>query len=122
APLALILQHKLENLRLVYLMSDGAALPLGFSKIVGELKKRKLLESTITFGHAFGGDFEAVNIYSALLAAKHVAKADLAIVLMGPGVVGTNTTWGTTALEQGIYLNAVRQLKGTPVAIPRLSE
>lgn len=121
-PLALMLHWKLKPLKLVYLMSDGAALPLGFSKIVGELKKRKLLDCTITFGHAFGGDLEAVNIYSALLAAKHVAGADLAIVLMGPGVVGTNTTWGTTAIEQGVFLNAVTQLGGIPVAIPRLSQ
>lgn len=122
APLAWVLHSKLRPLRLVYLMSDGAALPIAFSKVVTELKRRKLLTTTITFGHAFGGDLEAVNIYSALLAAKHVAEADLAVVLMGPGVVGTNTTWGTTALEQGVFLNAVLQLGGIPVAIPRLSE
>lgn len=122
APLAWILYNKLGSLRLVYLMSDGAALPIAFSRVVDVLKQRKLLATTITFGHAFGGDLEAVNIYSALLAAKYVAQADLAVVLMGPGVVGTNTTWGTTALEQGTFLNAVLQLGGTPVVIPRLSE
>lgn len=122
APLAWTLYDKLGPVRLVYLMSDGAALPIAISQVVAILKQRKLLTKTITFGHAFGGDFEAVNIYSALLAAKHVVRADLAVVLMGPGVVGTNTTWGTTALEQGMFLNAVLQLGGFPVAIPRLSE
>lgn len=122
APLAWTFQRQVQNKRLVYLMSDGAALPLAVSKIVGVLKAKGLIHKIITFGHAFGGDFEAVNIYSALLAAKHVAKADLAVVLMGPGVVGTNTTWGTTALEQGVFLNAVAQLGGTAIAIPRLSE
>lgn len=121
APLVWTL-HQHKNLkRIVYLMSDGAALPLGFSKVATLLKAQGLIYKTITFGHAFGGDFEAVNIYSALLAAKHVAKADLAIVLMGPGVVGTKTKWGTTALEQGVFLNAASQLGGTALAIPRLS-
>lgn len=122
APLAWTIDQQCKNKRLVYLMSDGAALPLGFSKVVNILKTRGLIHKTITFGHAFGGDLEAVNVYSALLAAKHVAKADLAIVLMGPGVVGTGTTWGTTAIEQGVFLNAAVHLGGTAVAIPRLSE
>lgn len=121
-PLAWLTAHYAPGRRLVYLMSDGAALPLGFSQTVTALKQEGLLAATITFGHAFGGDLEAVNIYSALLAAKHVVQADLAVVLMGPGVVGTGTTWGTTAMEQGIFLNAVLQLQGIPVAIPRLSE
>jgi len=122
APFAWTVHHAGQVRRLAYLMSDGAALPLGFSRVVSALKTRGLVHKTITFGHAFGGDLEAVNIYSALLAAKHVAKADLAVVLMGPGVVGTETTWGTTALEQGVFLNAVLQLGGAAVAIPRLSE
>jgi hypothetical protein len=122
APLAWTFHQQGKPKRLVYLMSDGAALPLSFSNIVSILKERGLIHSTITFGHAFGGDLEAVNIYSALLAAKHVAQGDAAVVLMGPGVVGTGTKWGTTALEQGIYLNAAAQLDGQAIAIPRLSE
>lgn len=122
APLAWLLVHRLGQVqRLVYLMSDGAALPLALSRAVEQLKEEGLLYKTITFGHAFGGDLEAVNIYSALLAAKHVLQADAAVVLMGPGVVGTGTKWGSTALEQGIFLNAVIQLGGRPVAIARLS-
>ena len=122
APLAWTIQQHNKDKRLVYLMSDGAALPLGFSQVVHVLKTRGLIHKTITFGHAFGGDLEAVNIYSALLAASHVARADIAVVLMGPGVVGTGTTFGTTAIEQGVFLNAVLQLGGRAVAIPRLSE
>lgn len=122
APLAWALNELTDNKRLVYLMSDGGALPIGFSQTVSLLKKQNLLHKTITFGHAFGGDLEAVNIYSALLAAKYVAKADFVIVAMGPGVVGTKTRWGTTALEQGVFLNAVDHLQGLPIFIPRLSQ
>lgn len=122
APFVWTIKQVQKDCRIVYLMSDGASLPIGFSRIVSQLKRIGLLHKTITFGHAFGGDFEAINIYSALLAAKHVADADIVIVTMGPGIVGTGTTWGTTALEQGFFLNAVLDLKGIPIIIPRLSQ
>lgn len=120
-PIALGFNEIAPGKRLVYLMSDGAALPLVLSNQVRALVEAKLVSSTITFNHAFGGDFETVNVYSGLLTAKHVCNADAAVILMGPGVVGTNTTWGTTALEQGVYLNAVDILNGLSIAVPRIS-
>jgi hypothetical protein len=122
APCAFAFKRAWPRKRLVYLMSDGAALPLALSRAVPQLKERALVDNVITFGNAFGGDYEAVNIYSALVAAKHVCRADAVVVLMGPGVVGTGTKWGTTALEQGIFLNAVQHLRGTPIALVRMSE
>jgi hypothetical protein len=89
-----------QDIRIAYIMTDGAALPIAFSNIVAELKDKGLLDATITTGHAFGGDFEALNIYSGLAAAKYAAKADIAIVCMGPGIVGTNTLLGFTGIEQ----------------------
>lgn len=109
------------QLKVAYVMTDGAALPLAFSKLVQTLKQRRLLHSTITCGHAFGGDFEAVNIYSGLLAARAVAKADVAVVAMGPGIVGTGSKYGYTGLEQGQVVNAVHTLGGQAVAVPRIS-
>lgn len=106
---------------LAYVMTDGGALPLAFSQLVRVLKQEGLIDTTITAGHAFGGDLEAVNLYSALIAAREAAGAEAAIVCMGPGVVGTGTPFGTTALEQGQVVNAVAALGGTAVAIPRLS-
>lgn len=121
APVCLGFKELASEKKIVYLMSDGAALPLGLSKQVEVLKEVGLIEQTITFNHAFGGDLEAVNVFSALLAAKHVCQADLAVILMGPGVVGTNTKWGTSALEQGIFLNAVDSLAGQPIGTLRVS-
>lgn len=108
-------------MRIAYVMTDGGALPLWISKAVRNLKEKGLLIGTVTTGHAFGGDYEAVNLYSGLLAAKHVLDAQVVIVLMGPGVVGTNTPWGTTALELGQIINAVSSLKGKSYTIARLS-
>lgn len=122
APIAVVFQHTVPKpARLVYIMTDGAALPVGFSRLVALLKSRRLITATITIGHAFGGDLEAVNIYSGLLAARHVLKADACIVAMGPGVVGTGTPFGTTAIETAAILDGVNALGGRPVAVPRIS-
>ena len=59
--------------RIAYVMTDGAALPLALSDLVATLRDRGLVDTTITCGHAFGGDHEAVNIFSALMIARHVA-------------------------------------------------
>lgn len=121
APFVIVLRRLDPTLKIVYVMTDGGALPQLFSRTVFELKNRGWLHSTVTFGHAFGGDFEAVNVYSALVAAKYAAGADLAVVLMGPGVVGTGTVLGTTAMEQAPILDAALTLQGQAVAVPRLS-
>ncbi len=105
---------------LFYVMTDGASLPIAFSRQVGDLKKKNLLSSTVTCGHAFGGDIEAVNVFSGLLAAK-AAGARLIIISMGPGIVGTDSEFGHTGLEQGELVNAVRVLGGRAVAVPRVS-
>ncbi|NLW60529.1 MAG: DUF3866 family protein [Firmicutes bacterium] len=107
--------------RVVYIMTDGAALPLSLSNLVRGLKAQGLLAQTITAGHAFGGDLEAVNVYSALVAAKTVAAADLIIVAMGPGIVGTGTKYGFSGIEQAYILDAVAKMGGYPIAVPRIS-
>jgi hypothetical protein len=103
--------------RIAYVMTDGAALPLALSDLVADL--RPLLSTTITAGHAFGGEHEAVNVASALVTAKR--HADVAIVAMGPGVVGTATKLGYSALEVGDILSTTALLGGRPVAALRFS-
>ncbi|MHB9035337.1 MAG: DUF3866 family protein [Armatimonadota bacterium] len=107
--------------RVVYIMTDSAALPLSFSRSAHELRSKGLLDATITVGQAFGGDYEAVNIYTGLIAAKEVAKADAIIVCPGPGNVGTGTLYGFSSIEQGEIINAVNTLAGVPIAVARIS-
>ena len=107
--------------RLAYVMTDGAGLPLALSDVVADLSERNLVDATITCGHAFGGDYEAVSVYSALAIARHVARADAAVVVMGPGIVGTNTRLGFTGLEVGQVLDATVALGGVPIACLRVS-
>lgn len=107
--------------RVAYIMSDGGALPIAFSRHVRRLKQLDWLAGTVTYGHAYGGDVEAVNKYTALLAAKHVLQADIAVVIMGPGSVGTGTRLGFSGLETGELINAAAALGGEPIVIPRIS-
>lgn len=109
------------KLRIAYIMTDGAALPIQISRTVAELKEKGLLDATVTVGNAFGGDLEAVNIYTGLIAAKEAAGADVIIVTCGPGIVGTGTRYGFSGIEQGEIINAVNIMGGKPIAIPRIS-
>jgi Protein of unknown function (DUF3866) len=107
--------------RLAYVMTDGAALPLALSDLVAALRDRCLLDATITCGHAFGGDHEAVSVFSALAVARHIVGADAAIVAMGPGIVGTASRLGFSGIEVGPALDAATGLGGVPIACLRVS-
>ena len=107
--------------RIVLVMTDGAALPLWLSEQVHALREAGLLDATITAGQALGGDREAVNLFSALLAARHLEETDVAIVADGPGKVGTQTRWGATEVSGGMALNAATILRGRPIAGIRLN-
>lgn len=120
-PFAATYKRLNPNKKLVYIMTDGAALPIYFSMNAATLKDKGLIDSTITFGNAFGGDYECINIYTALITAKEIAKADAVFISMGPGIVGTGTKYGFTGIEQGPILDAISKLGGRPIAIPRIS-
>lgn len=114
------LRRYAPEVRVAYVMSEGGALPLPFSRHVAALRARGDLVGTVTVGHAFGGDVEAVSPHSGLLAARYALDADVAIVAMGPGIVGTNSRYGTTATELGDWVNRVAALGGIPVLVPRI--
>ncbi len=107
--------------RVAYVMTDGAALPAGLSRQAAALRDAGLVSDVITTGQAFGGDLEAVSVFSGLLAGRHVAGADVLIVSDGPGNAGTGTPWGASDVESAMTLNAVGILGGRPVAALRIS-
>jgi len=108
--------------RVGYVMTDGGALPLGFSRAVSGLAEAGWLAATVTVGQAFGGDVEAVTLHTGLLAARLVLGADVAIVTQGPGNLGTGTRWGFSGVASGEAVNAAAVLGGRPVAALRISE
>lgn len=121
AAVAVAFKDAAPGSRLVYVMTDGAGLPLALSDLVAGLTDRGLLDATVTCGQAFGGDHEAVSVYSALAVARHVAGADAVVVAMGPGVAGTGTRLGFSAIEVGPVLDAAAALGGEPIACLRAS-
>ncbi len=104
-----------------YVMPDGGALPIWFSRTAAALREIGWLAATITVGQAFGGDLEAVTLHSGLLAARHVLGADLVVVAQGPGNLGTGTRWGFSGVACGEAVNAAAVLGGRPVASLRIS-
>jgi hypothetical protein len=120
APTAAVLKY-IGFDTLAYIMTDRACLPIAFSDTVKELRRKELLDYTITVGNAFGGDYEAVNLYTALITAHRIARADAAIVAIGPGIIGTGTVYGFSTLEQGHYIDDVNALSGRAIFMPRIS-
>jgi hypothetical protein len=119
AVLAGVLAARPET-RVSYVMSDGGALPLWFSRTVAALRDR--LAGTVTVGQAYGGDLEAVSLHSGLLAAVRVQGAEVVVVTQGPGNLGTGTTWGFSGVAAGEAVNAAAAVGGRPVAVLRMSE
>lgn len=108
--------------RVVFVCQEGGALALGFSRTVGRLKALGLLACSVSSGACFGGDIEAPNVYAALeAAARFEGGADLVVVGIGPGVVGTATRYGHGGMSVASALNAAAALGGEPVLAPRLS-
>ncbi len=105
--------------RVAYVLTDGGALPIWFSKTVAALRAE--LCGTVTSGQAFGGDLESVTVHTGLLAARHVLHADVAVVTQGPGNLGTGTPWGFSGVAAGETVNAIGALGGRAVGALRIS-
>ncbi|HET7474808.1 MAG TPA: DUF3866 family protein [Dermatophilaceae bacterium] len=116
------LRDALPEARVAYVMTDGAALPLGFSRTVAGLREAGWLAAAVTVGQSFGGDLEAVNVHTGLLAARLVVRADVAVVAQGPGNLGTGTRWGFSGTSAGEAVNAAVTLGGRAVASLRVSQ
>jgi hypothetical protein len=106
--------------RVAYVMTDGGALPAWFSRTLSELAGHFV--GTVTAGQAYGGELEAVNAHSALLAARYALDAEVTIVAQGPGNLGTGTIWGYSGVAVGEAVNAVATLGGRPVGSLRVSD
>jgi hypothetical protein len=118
---AAAIKSRLPEARIAYCMTDEASLPLALSDLVADSVRAGLIDATITCGQAFGGEIEAVTLHSGLVAARVVAQADVAIVAIGPGVVGTASVLGHGGVAQGESINAAASVGGRPVAVLRMS-
>jgi Protein of unknown function (DUF3866) len=110
----------LRGLTVVYLQLPGGALPVALSDAVRELRARELLHLTIGADACFGGDADAVNVYSALALAR-THDVDVAVCAIGPGIVGTGTRLGHGGMAAAQALSATSALGGRGVLALRMS-
>ncbi|MHB8511529.1 MAG: DUF3866 family protein [Actinomycetota bacterium] len=108
-----------RSTKIGYVHTDGAALPVALSETVAALRDRDRLHVCVSSGQSFGGDVEAVNIWSGMLAAK-ARGAEIVVVAMGPGNLGTGSMYGFALLEQASVLNAAVSVGASAIAIARI--
>ncbi|WP_332691287.1 DUF3866 family protein [Halalkalibacter lacteus] len=106
--------------RCCIIFDDQASLPLRLSDQLRVLEKEEGFYS-ITVGQAFGGQFEAITVASALQFAEKILHADFILISVGPGVVGSGTCYGFSGMVLSNWSHVVSALEGIPVWIPRLS-
>lgn len=122
APVAAAFAGAASGRRLVYVMTDTAALPMALSDLVATLRDAGLLAATVSAGQAFGGDHEAVHAWSALDVAAGPARADAVVVGPGPGIVGTGTERGHGAMEGAALVDLTVRAGATAIVALRWSD
>lgn len=110
-----------DDLRIVMVVSDQTALALPITQLTDRLKAAGVIAATITVGQAFGGDYEAVTLLSALGYAKANLNADLVIATEGPGSLGTASRFGFSTLETARMLDDVDFYGGNAIFCVRWS-
>src|SRR5215208_8016068 len=110
----------LRGLRVAYVQLPGGALPVALSDAVRALKAGGLLEVAIAAGACFGGDVDCVNVHSSLLWASG-RDLDAVVCSIGPGIVGTGTSFGHGGMAAADALAAADQLGGKPILALRIS-
>lgn len=120
-PFACSYKYLNNNKKIVYIMTDEGALPAFLSNNIKLLKQKGIIDSVITCGNAFGGDYEAINYKTALIFAKECLDADVVFISMGPGITGTGTKYGFSGVDQANIIDCINLFKGKAIMIPRVS-
>ena len=110
----------LKGLRVAYVQLGGGALPVSLSDAVRALRARGLIETAVGVAPCFDGDIDCSSTASALLWAA-AQGFDVAVCGIGPGLVGTGTTFGHGGLAVAEAANAASALGGRPVVVVRVS-
>jgi hypothetical protein len=104
-----------------YVQLPGGALPVSLSDTLRTLRARGLVATTIAVGACVDGDVQCVSAASALLWCA-AEGFDAVVCSVGPGVVGTGSSFGHGGLAAADALHAAAALDGAPVLAVRASE
>lgn len=108
------------GVRVAYVQLGGGALPVALSDAVRQLKSRRLLESTIAVAPCLEGDVQALTVASAL-AWVRARGFDVAVCGIGPGIVGSGSTFGHGGLAVAEAANVAAALGGRAIVVVRYS-
>jgi hypothetical protein len=107
--------------RVAYVQLPGGALPVSLSDSVRALRARELIEGTIAVDACFDGDVQCVSVASALLWCA-AEGFDVAVCAIGPGVVGTGSSFGHGGMAAAWAAHAANALGGEPILAVRASQ
>jgi hypothetical protein len=108
------------SVRVAFVQLQGGALPVSLSDTVRALKRHGLLETTVAVGACVDGDVACVTPASAL--AWCAEEGFEAVVCgIGPGIVGTASTFGHGGLAAATSAAVARALGGSPILVARIS-
>ena len=107
--------------RVAYVQLAGGALPVSLSDALRALRESGYVETAIAVGACLDGDVECVSAASALLYAA-AEEFDVVVCAIGPGIVGTGSTFGHGGLAAADAANAAAALHGMPILAVRASE
>jgi hypothetical protein len=110
-----------RDARVAYVQLPGGALPVSLSDALRVLRAQGHLEVSIAVGACLDGDVECVSVASALLWCA-AEGFDVVVCAIGPGIVGTGSTFGHGGLAAADAANASQALHGTSILSVRASE
>jgi hypothetical protein len=121
APAAWAATQAVPGLRVGYVQTGGGALPGSLSRDVTQLRERGLLGGHITAAPAYGGEHEALSTVGALDAAVNELGWDAILVGPGPGIIGSDTSYGHGGMSALDNAHAALSLDLQTLISPRLS-
>ena len=110
----------LAGLRVAYVQVAGGALPISLSDALRVLQERGLVRATVAVAPCLDGDVDCVTTAAGLAWASR--EHDAIVCALGPGIVGTGTSFGHGALALADAANTAIALGGRPVLAVRTSE
>jgi hypothetical protein len=109
------------GVRVAYVQLPGGALPVSLSDTLRVLRARGLVAATVAVDACVDGDVQCVSVASALLWCA-AEGFDAALCGIGPGVVGTGSSFGHGGVAAATALQAANALGGEPILAVRASE
>ena len=110
-----------EGVRIAYMQLPGGALPVSLSDTLRVLRERGLVAVTVGVDACLDGDVQCVSAASALLWCA-TEGYEVAVCAVGPGVVGTGSSFGHGGLAAASAAHAAAALGGEPIIAVRASE